>query len=51
MAGPLGEMKKTLKVEPVDEVNERFCNIFDAMAVVQKARTFKTFGDLAMDLF
>ena len=62
LVGPLGEIKKTQKisllhefekgVEPaVDDIDERFCHIFDAMAVVQKARAFKTFGDLAMDLF
>ena len=61
LAGMLGEMRKTQKasllhelekgVEPVDDISESYCYIYDAMAVVQKTSAQRTFGDFALDMF
>ena len=61
LAGMLGEMRKNQKasllhelekgVEPVDDISERYCYIYDTMAVVQKTSAQRTFGDFALDMF
>ena len=38
-------------VEPVNDINESYCYIYDAMAVVQKTSAQRTFGDFALDMF